>query len=482
MPPSSPVEKEPSVAIERLSPLDAYFLYAEDDGLNHMHLGGLITLDEDPPRYDDMLAFITSRLGNIPRYRQVIREVPFNLGRPVWVDDPHFDIGYHVRQTALPQPGDPEQLRRLFERVMSQRLDRTRPLWELWLVEGLAAGGWAVISKTHHAMVDGVSGTELLGQLFSTDRDAGDAADDADDDQPTSPAPSDRQLLTGAVSDLVRSPVEQVGAVAGALRAPRTALNTAAAALGLSARAARRNAVSSLNGRVGPNRRFAYDHRSLNDVRAIRQAFGGTINDVVLATATRGFREFLLSRDEPVEGRTIRTLIPVAVHARDERGAAVGDGKIENRVTAMFAELPVGIDDPVACLREITEQLRTLKGSGHAEAGTALTRISEHAPAALFALGVRVLARAGQDNVNTTVTNVPGPKVPLYLLGRQVTHIYAYPPPFPIGARTAIGVYSYLGNVHFGVTADYSSVPDVDAITAGMQHGFDLLLNKIPGR
>ncbi|TDK94327.1 wax ester/triacylglycerol synthase family O-acyltransferase [Mycobacterium paragordonae] len=470
------------MTVDRMSPLDAFFLYAEDDGVNHMHLGGLITLDDNPPPHPQILAFVASRLVNIPRYRQILRQVPFDLGRPVWVDDPHFDISYHIRRSALPTPGGPEQLRTLFERVMSQRLDRTRPLWELWVVEGLSDGGWAIISKTHHAMVDGVSGTELLGELFSTDPHTPEVADRGavEPTPPVTSLPSDRQLLADAVAGLVRSPVEQVRALTGVLRAPRNALNTAGATWGMSTRIARRNVVSSLNGRVGPNRRFAYQHRSLEDIRTIREGLGGTINDVVLAAATQGFREFLLSRDEPVEGRTIRTLIPVAMHARDERGTAVGSGKTENRVTGMFAELPVGIEDPAACLREISEQLHDLKESGGAEAGSALTRVSEHAPAALFALGVRVSGRTGQGNVNTTITNVPGPKVPLYVLGRQVTHIWAYPPPFPVGARTAIGVYSYLGNVHFGVSADYSSVPDVDAIASGMQHGFDKLLNAIP--
>lgn len=471
------------MAIDRMSPLDAYFVYAEDDGVNHMHLGGLITLEGTPPAHDEVLAFVESRLVNIPRYRQVMKQVPWDLGRPVWLDDAHFDVSYNVRRTALPAPGGPAELRALFEQVMSVRLDRTRPLWELWVVEGLADGGWAVISKTHHAMVDGVAGTELLTELFSTDPRSVSVRNDAD--QPSTvpaDAPTDRQLVLGAVTDLVRSPVEQVRAVAGVLRTPRTILNTATGAFGMSRRIARPNVVSTLNGKVGPNRRFAYDHRSLDDVRAIREAFGGTINDVVLTAATQGFREFLLSRGEEVEGRTVRTLIPVALHARDERGTAVGDGKATNKVTGMFAELPVGVADPVDCLRAITEQLKSLKVSGGAEAGSALTSMSEHAPAALFALGVRVVGRTGQGNVNTTITNVPGPKVPLYILGHQVTHIFAYPPPFPIGARTSIGVYSYLGNVHFGVTADDSTVPDVDAIAIGMQRGFDRLLQQIPGR
>lgn len=467
---------------DRMSSLDAYFLYAEDDGVNHMHLGGLITLDGDPPDQDVMTNFLSSRLDNIPRYRQIVKQVPFELGRPIWVADPHFDINFHVRRTRLPGPGDAAQLRALFEQVMSQRLDRTRPLWELWLVEGLAEGGWAIISKTHHAMVDGVSGTELLGELFSTTADSDPIADDTPTASTPADIPSDKELLVDAVGDLVVNPVAMARGISRLLRAPRRALDTVGATVGVSRRIGRPNTVSSLNGRVGPNRLFAYDHRPLADIRAIRDAFGGTINDVMLAAATHGFREFLINRDEPVEDRTIRALIPVALHARDASGTAVGDGKVENRVTGMFAELPVGIDDPVECLHTITAQLQSLKESGGAEAGSALTQLSEHAPAALFALGVRVSGRAGQGNVNTTVTNVPGPRVPLYVLSRQVTHIYAYPPPFPVGARTAIGVYSYLGNVHFGVTADRSSVPDVDAITDGMQHGFDLLLDAIPRR
>ena len=460
---------------DRMGLLDAYFLYAEDNGVNHMHLGALITMDGEPPAHDDVLALLTGKLVNIPRYRQVVMGVPLHLGRPVWVDDTTFDIGYHVRRAALPQPGDKQQLRQLFERVMSQRLDRTRPLWELWLVEGLADGGWALISKTHHAMVDGVSGTELMGQLFTTDPDPHEvhAADDAEF-VPHTRRPL--QLAVDAIVDLLASPRDQWRAVRAAFNDPHALLDTATAAIGSASRVARPNAAASLNGPVGPSRRYAFDYRSLDDIRIIRQAFGGTINDVVLAAATNGFRELLLSRGEPVDGRVIRTLIPVATHARDAHGTAIGDGHIGNRVSGLFAELPVGISDPVARLANITEQLHHLKGSGHAEAGSVLTVLSERSPDALFALGVRANARARQANINTTVTNVPGPRVPLYMLGRTVTRIYAYPPPFPVGARTAIGVYSYGGNVQFGVTGDYSSVPDVDVICDGMQDGFTAIL------
>jgi WS/DGAT/MGAT family acyltransferase len=322
-------------------------------------------------------------------------------------------------------------------------------------------------------MVDGVSGTELMGQLFTTDPDPHEvhAADDAEF-VPHTRRPL--QLAADAIVDLLASPRDQWRAVPrSTIRRPARHRHRRHRFRESSGPTQRRRL---LNGPVGPNRRYAFDYRSLDDIHTIRQAFGGTINDVVLAAAANGFRELLLSRGEPVDGRVIRTLIPVATHARDAHGTAIGDGHIGNRVSGLFAELPVGISDPVARLANITEQLHHLKGSGHAEAGSVLTVLSERSPDALFALGVRANARARQANINTTVTNVPGPRVPLYMLGRTVTRIYAYPPPFPVGARTAIGVYSYGGNVQFGVTGDYSSVPDVDVICDGMQDGFTAIL------
>jgi diacylglycerol O-acyltransferase len=462
------------MAHDRLSPLDSSFLHAEDS-VSHMHIGSVGVFEGPPPPFGQLRSMLEGKLALVPRYRQVVRFVPLDLGRPVWVDDDHFSIDYHLRHTALPAPGDEDQLRALVGRVMSQQLDRSRPLWEIWMAEGVAGGRWALIAKTHHALVDGVSGSELLAVLMDLTPEVAPAPEV--DDWTPAPAPGPVRLAAEAVVNLARSPYEQLRAVRAATRMPRLALHQAGDVLrGLSSYAGvvRPTTVSSLNGPLGPHRRYAWARTSVDEIKRVRKSLGGTFNDVVLAAITSGFRDLLLARDETVD-RVLRSLVPVSVRGRDMSGMAVGDNTLANRVSAMFAELPVGIADPVERLHAITSQMEGLKDSKEAIAGEALTSLSGFAPPMLLALGMRLATRVAQRNVNTVTTNVPGPQFPLYVVGRRMLEAYPY---VPLAGQVRIGVaiFSYDGNVTFGITGDGDSVPDIGVLCSGIQRGMDELL------
>ena len=459
---------------DRLSPLDASFLHIED-GVSHMHIASVAIFEGPPPPFADVVAMVDAKLDLVPRYRQKVRFVPFELGRPVWVDDVHFNIEYHLRHTALPSPGGESELRKLVGRVMAQPLDRSKPLWEIWVVEGLEDGRWAVLAKTHHALVDGVSGTDLLAVIM-------DLAPDAH--RPEQPSqwtphaePSSAELIVEALENMVRSPYEQLRAA----RAQTRWLRQAAAYVGEVASGVfalsglvRPTPLSSLNGPLGPHRRYAWATTTVEDIRAVRKEHGGSFNDVVLACITNGFRELLLARDEDVE-RVVRTLVPVSVRPRDESGRAVGDGTYENKVSAMFAELPVEIDDPVMRLAAITDQMKDLKESKQAIAGEALTSMSGFAPPMLLALGMRIATRAAQRNVNTVTTNVPGPQFPLYAAGRRMVRAFPYVP-LAGQVRLGIAIFSYNGEVNFGITGDYDTTPDIEVLAHGIEDGMAQLL------
>ena len=458
---------------DRLSPMDASFLHIEDD-VSHMHIASVGVFEGPAPAYGAVTAMIAGKLALVPRYRQVVRTVPFDLGRPLWVDDPHFNIEYHVRHTALPSPGGEEELRRLVGRVMSQRLDRSKPLWEVWVVEGLEDGSWAMLSKTHHAMVDGVSGTDLLAVIMDTSPKTPPPAPDSWEARP---GPSPTGLALRAVADLAVSPYEQVRAVRAATRVPRQA--AAQAGETLRALASMRSIIrppprSSLNGPIGPHRHYGWASTSVDDIKRVRKGLGGSFNDVVLAAITRGFRDLLLSRGESVD-RVVRTLVPVSVRPRDAAGRAVGDGTLANKVSAMFAELPVGVADPAERLQAITIQMAALKESKQAQAAEALTSLSGFAPPMLLALGTRIASRAAQRNVNTVTTNVPGPQVPLYVAGRRMLKAYPYVP-LAGQVRVGVAIFSYDSQVTFGVTGDYDTAPDIDVLTRGIEEGMVELL------
>jgi diacylglycerol O-acyltransferase len=451
-----------------MSPLDASFLHIEDDK-NHMHIGSVAIFEGPAPPYESVCAMVESKLPLVPRYRQKVRFVPFGLGRPVWVDDPHFNLVYHVRQTALPTPGGNEELRNLVGRVMSQQLDRSKPLWEMWMVEGLDAGRWALLSKVHHCMVDGVSGTDLLSVVLDTARDA-EPPSVLETWQPH-PEPTSAQILGEALAERAVNPYEILRSVRAATRAPRelaSRLNETARGL-VAMRGLLRSAQTTLNGPIGPHRRWAWARSQLSDVKAVRGVLGGTVNDVVLAVITNGFRELLQSRGEAVTGQTVRTMVPVSVRAPSERGT------YNNRVSAMFAELPVGIADPVERLNSIRTQMEGLKESKQAVAGEVLTSLTGFAPPMLLSLGTRVFMRFPQRSLNTVTTNVPGPQFPLYAAGRRMLEAFPYVP-LAGTVRIGIAIFSYNGMLNFGVTGDFDSAADIGVLAGGIEAGMTEML------
>ena len=446
--------------MQRLSALDAAFLEVED-AVSHMHIGSIALFAGPLPPQERLRAMVLAKLPLVPRYRQVVRSVPFGVGRPVWVDDPHFNIDYHLRRSGLPAPGDEQRLHALVGRVMSQQLDRSKPLWEMWAVEGLELAGmdagWALVSKTHHCMVDGVSATDLLTVMLERDPSAETPVIDAW--QPPSGC-SDVELLARALWEGALSPAQ---ALRG-LSAPRQlAVRGKDAALGLMRlrEVARPTPPSSLNGAVGANRRWCWARAQLSDVKRVKTTLGGTVNDVVLACIAGGFRELLISRGESVE-RTVRTLVPVSVRTPEEHGT------YNNKVSAIFAELPVAIADPVARLESIQAQMEDLKRSKEAVAGEVLTALGGFAPPMLLALGERLATRLPQHNINTVTTNVPGPQQPLYAAGARMLEAFGY---VPLGGHMRVGVaiFSYDGHLSFGVTGDYDTASDIPVLCAGIE-------------
>jgi diacylglycerol O-acyltransferase len=451
-----------------MSPLDASFLHVED-AVSHMHIGSVALFEGPPPGHEDVMAAIESKLPLVPRYRQKVRFLPLDLARPVWVDDPHFNLEYHVRRTAMPSPGGDEELRRLVGRVMSQKLDRTKPLWEMWVAEGLDQNRWALLSKIHHCMVDGVSGTDLMAVLLDSERDAPRA-----EPEPWVPErePSTAHILTSALAARATSPYEATRSAWSAVRGPRRAARGAAdlARAGISLRNLLQPASgSSLNGPIGPHRRWGWARSRLSDVKTIRTAQGGTVNDVVLAVITRGFRDLLTQRGENVEGRVVRTMVPVSVRSESERGT------YNNKVSAMFADLPVGIADPLERLASVRAQMQGLKESRQAVAGSTLTSLSGFAPAMLLALGGRVATRTPQRSVNTVTTNVPGPQRPMFLEGCRMLEYFPFVP-LAGSVRIGVAIVSYDGGLNFGVTGDYEAAPDVGVLCEGIEAGIAELL------
>jgi diacylglycerol O-acyltransferase / wax synthase len=451
--------------MEWMSALDASFLEIED-AVSHMHIGNVAIFEGPPPRYAQLRAMISGKLALVPRYRQIVRFIALRVGRPVWIDDPHFNLDYHLRRTGLPAPGGEGELRRLVGRLMSQQLDRGKPLWEMWVVEGLERRRWALVCKTHHCLIDGVSGTDLFTVLLDSEPTPANRSGDAA--WCPQAAPSDLELLGRALIASLASPYE----LARALRAPRQLARQGADAV--RALAGMRSVIrptprSSLNGSVGPHRRWAWARAQLADVKLVRGALGGTVNDVVLACVTGGFRALLSARGESVE-RVLRTMVPVSVRAPGERGV------YNNRVSAVFAELPVAVDSPVGRLDSIRDQMTGLKQSKQAVAGEVLTSLGGFAPPLLLALAERLGTRVPQHNVNTVATNVPGPQYPLYAAGRRMREAFPYVP-LAGHVRVAVAIFSYDGALTFGVTGDYDTAPDIDVLCGGIERSLRELVD-----
>jgi WS/DGAT/MGAT family acyltransferase len=442
---------------DRLTGLDSSFLHLEGDSA-HMHVAGCSVFAGTAPAYDELLEAIESRLHLVPRYRQRLAFVPLHQGRPVWVDDPHFKLQYHVRHTALPRPGGEAELKRLAGRVFSQALDRARPLWELWLVEGLAGGRFAVLSKTHHALVDGISGVDIATVLFDASPEPLPVAP-PEHQWAARPLPSSAQLLADALLERATVPGEVVRGVRATLRGPRTMAGRAGRALGsvgaLAWTGLQAAPPSPLNVRIGPHRRFTWVRADLAQFKAIKDSLGGTVNDVVLAVVAGALGRYMRLHGNSTDGVELRALVPVSVRADVERGA------LGNRVAAMWAALPVGVTDPVERLHSLSRQMKDVKQSGQAVGAEILTRMSGFAPPTVMAQAARLQAR--QRLFNLVVTNVPGPQFPLYLLGRELEAIY---PMVPLAENTALGIalLSYNGQLNFGLVADYDALADVEVL------------------
>src|SRR3954467_15533011 len=466
--------------LDRLSAGDAGFL-AQEKPNTHMHIGALALFEGEAPGLEAFLAHIESRLHLVPRYRQKLAVPPLETGRPLWVDDPTFNLAYHVRHTALPEPGDEQALLAMAARVFSQRLDRSKPLWELWLGErrsGERSGGeasgrdrcWALLSKTHHALVDGVSGVDLASVLFDLTPEGPESVD-GDEPWVPQPEPSGAELAARGISGAVRAVGEVATGALGAVSKPGVALDRArevAAGIGEVAWAALNAGHDTpFNVPPGPHRRLQLVRADLDELKLVKDAFGTTVNDVVLAVVTGALAYFLQSRGRRTEGVELKAAVPVSVRSDDQRGA------LGNQLTQIMAPLPVFLDDPLARLRYVKDAMDGLKESRQALAASAIASLQGFAPPTIHAQASR-LNFAGRF-FNLLVTNVPGPQFPLYVLGRKLSEIF--PIPFLVGERAlAIAIMSYDGKVGFGLLGDYDALPDLDILAEGIEASLAQLL------
>ncbi len=456
--------------MERLNSLDAGFVDAEDqDKQSSFAIASVAVFEGPAPSYEEFLAAVTGRLPLVPMYRRKLRTVPLGLGPPVWVDAPDFDLRYHIRETALPPPGGDAQLSRLVGRVMSQRLDRRYPLWEYWLVQGLEHGRWGLISKVHHCMVDGVSGTDLYRVIFDLTPEP---LPPAAEERTFPPEPSGAALAVDAVLGSLLLPVRDGLALVRLAADPQTAARQASDALrGLAGltRALWPAPGSSLTGRIGRQRRYAWGRASLDDIKTIKRELGGTVNDVVLAAISGGFRSLLLARGEEPSPTMVPSLVPVSVRAAGEENI------YENRVSAMVAQLPVHIADPVERLAAIRKEMAELKESKEVSAGQAVVSLGRYTWFPLASLFVRSAFSLPQREIVTVTTNVPGPQQPLYGLGRRLVEIIPYVP-IATTVRIGVSIFSYCGQVTFGLTGDYDTTPDIEVLARGVENGVGDLL------
>src|SRR5215217_5842265 len=448
--------------LDRLSAVDAGFL-AQEKPNTHMHIGALALFEGAPPALDEFLGHIESRLHLVPRYRQKLATPPLETGRPLWVDDPTFNLAYHVRHTALPAPGDEAALLRMCARIFSQRLDRSKPLWELWLVEGLDGGGFALISKTHHALVDGVSGVDLASVLFDLTAEGPTVADGGEPWVPQ-PEPSSAELAAHGLTGAVRAVADVATGALGAVSRPGDAIEKArevATGIGEVAWTALNAPPDTpFNVPPGPHRRIDTVRADLDELKLVKNAFGATVNDVVLAVVTGALSYFMQSRGRRTEGLELRAAIPISVRSDDQRGA------LGNQLTQVMAPLPVFLDDPIARLRYVKEAMDGLKESRQALAASTIASLQGFAPPTIHAQASR-LNFSGRF-FNLLVTNVPGPQFPLYVLGRRLTEIF--PIPFLAGERAlAIAMMSYDGKVGVGLLGDYDALPDLDVVAEGIE-------------
>jgi diacylglycerol O-acyltransferase / wax synthase len=446
---------------ERLSALDSTFLHLESDGPSHMHVASVMVFADHAPTLDEFVEHVQGRLHLVPRYRQRLAFVPLGQGRPMWVDDARFNPYYHIRHTALPKPANDAALKKLAGRVFSQRLDRHKPLWELWLVDRLSGDRFAVIAKAHHALVDGISGVDITTVLFDDSAaPAQRGAGRARSSWVPRPVPSPVKLLGDALLERATIPSEMARGVRAAARAPRKALGRVRENLsdvgaltwaGISSPAPR----SPFNVTIGPHRRYTFLDAELVLFKAIKDTLDGTINDVVLTVVSLALGGYLRAQGYDTTDVVLRAMVPVSVRAQAERGA------LGNRVAAMWASLPVGVRDPVECHKQVRLAMAEVKRGGQAVGAQVLTNLAGFAPPTILSQAARLQAR--QRYFNLVVTNVPGPQFPLYLLGREMLSLY---PVLPLAHQQALGVavMSYNGHLGFGLLGDYDTLPELETI------------------
>ena len=455
---------------DRLSGLDSSFLHMERAGA-HMHVASVSVFEGPAPSHRDFQDHIAARLHLVPRFRQKLRFVPFNQGRPVWVDDPFLNLDYHVRQTALPAPGSEEQLRNLASRIFSQQLDRSKPLWELWLVEGLTEDRFAIIGKSHHALVDGISGVDITTVLFDVEREPSEPPPQPPKWAPR-PEPTDLKLLGDALRERATSPREIVRGMRAALRGPRQVLRGIGdtgkiVGAGMSAPS------TPFNVEIGPHRRIAFVRTDLDALKRVKDEHGGTVNDVVLSVVTGALGNYLRARGQDTAGLELRAMVPVSIRAEEERGA------LGNRISAMMAPLPVWCEEPVRRLHLVSETMGDLKGSGQAVGAEILTRLVDFAPTTIAAQAARL--QPAQRFFNLVVTNVPGPQFPLYVLGREMESIF---PLVPLARRQAlcVGIMSYNGQVDFGLVGDFDAMADLESFGLDLEGAVAEIVGEPTGR
>ncbi len=459
--------------LDRLTPLDTSFLYLEQPS-TPMHVGSVAVFAPPDVGFDHtaLTGLIEQRIGLVPRFRQKVREVPGRLANPVWVDDVDFDLGYHVRRSALPRPGSDSQLRELVGRLMGRPLDPGRPLWEMYLVEGLEGGRVAVVTKTHHALVDGVSSVDISTVILDTTPRSREVR--RDEWRPR-PEPGRLGLLAGAVSDVLRRPtaaLETTRANVLDIRATTAqVLDTVTGVLSAGRLALRPAPSSPMNGRVGQARRFGVARTSLEDHRRVRKEHGGTVNDAVLAVVAGALRTWLLSRGEPVlPSSTLRAMVPVSVRSE---GHATG-----GFVRGYVVDLPVGEPSPVVRLARVSYAMRGHKESDESVGADVLVGLNGFAPPTIHTLGARVASQFTRRIYNLVVTNVPGPQVPLYAGGARMLEVFPVVP-LANGQVLSIGVNSYDGGVYYGMNADRDAMPDIDVLGQLVEESLAELLGTL---
>ncbi|HWK17135.1 MAG TPA: wax ester/triacylglycerol synthase family O-acyltransferase [Solirubrobacteraceae bacterium] len=459
----------PQHHLDRLTSIDASFLHQEGPA-SHMHIGAVLLFEGPPPNFTDYLDHVRGRLHLVPRYRQKLATPPLETGRPLWIDDESFNLEYHVRHAALPSPGTEDQLFQLTARVASQQLDRTKPLWESWLVEGLEDDRFALIFKTHHSLVDGVSGVDLATVLFDLGPEPAPQAADLEPWKPRhEPSPSD--LILAGLRGVVTTSAEIVARAISAATRPASSfgvIRDAAEGIGEIVWAGLNPAPETpLNVEIGPHRRYSVVRQELAEYKEVKDHLGGTVNDVVLTVVSGALARWLRSRGVRTEGLEMRALVPVSVRAKDDGGS------LGNKLTVMRGPLPVYVKDPVARLRFVRKAMDGLKESKQAVGAATLTAVNNLAPPT-------VLAQASRLNFSTRlfnllVTNIPGPQLPLYVLGRRLEDLF--PIAFlPANHALAIAIMSYDGGIDYGLLGDYDALPDIEVIADGIRDTLDELL------